>query len=80
MEFKVQEKLQEIDVTGLACPLPLLKAKVALRDLQSGEQLKVLVTDAASVRDFAVFAELSGNTLISSTQEGELYIHILQKA
>ena len=76
----VQEKLQEIDVTGLACPLPLLKAKVALRDLQSGEQLKVLVTDAASVRDFAVFAELSGNTLISSTQEGEMYIHILQKA
>ena len=72
--------VQEIDVTGLACPLPLLKAKVALRDLRSGEQLKVLVTDAASVRDFAVYAELSGNCLISSCQQGDVYIHILQKA
>ena len=72
--------MQEIDVTGLACPLPLLKAKVALRELQPGEQLKVLVTDVASVRDFAVYAELSGNTLISSTLEGDVYIHILQKA
>jgi TusA-related sulfurtransferase len=72
--------VQEIDVTNLACPLPLLKAKVALRELQPGEQLKVLVTDAASVRDFAVYAELSGNTLISSTIEGDVYIHILQKA
>lgn len=72
--------MQEIDVTNLACPLPLLKAKVALRELQPGEQLKVLVTDAASVRDFAVYAELSGNTLISSTIEDDVYIHILQKA
>jgi tRNA 2-thiouridine synthesizing protein A len=69
-----------IDLTGLACPLPLLKAKVALRDLAPGEQLKVLVTDAASVRDFAVYAQLSGNPLVSSTSDGDLYIHILQKA
>lgn len=72
--------MQEIDVKGLACPLPLLKAKVALRDLNSGEQLRVLVTDAASVRDFAVYAELSGNRLISSSQQDGVYIHILQKA
>ncbi|HSG62531.1 MAG TPA: sulfurtransferase TusA family protein [Pseudomonadales bacterium] len=72
--------MQEIDVKGLACPLPLLKAKVALRDLNSGEQLRVLVTDAASVRDFAVYAELSGNRLISSSQQDDVYIHILQKA
>ncbi|MEY3017758.1 MAG: hypothetical protein RL336_893 [Pseudomonadota bacterium] len=72
--------MKVIDLTGLACPLPLLKAKVALRDLASGEQLKVLVTDAASVRDFAVYAELSGNPLVSSTCEGDCFIHILQKA
>lgn len=72
--------MQEIDLTGLACPLPLLKAKVALRDLASGEQLTVRVTDAASVRDFAVYAELSGNTLLSSTCEGDVFIHVLQKA
>lgn len=72
--------MKVIDLTGLACPLPLLKAKVALRDLAPGEQLKVLVTDAASVRDFAVYAQLSGNSLVSSTSDGDLYIHILQKA
>lgn len=72
--------MKVIDLTGLACPLPLLKAKVALRDLAPGEQLKVLVTDAASVRDFAVYAQLSGNLLVSSTSDGDLYIHILQKA
>jgi len=73
-------RLQQLDVKGMRCPMPLLKAKQALRNLASGEQLQVFVTDAASVRDFAVFAQLSGNRLVSSTQEGDTYIHILEKA
>lgn len=75
-----ENELQKLDVTGLRCPMPLLKAKQALRDLKSGEQLQVFVTDAASVRDFAVFAKLSGNRLVSSLQEGDTYIHVLEKA
>lgn len=72
--------MQQLDVKGLRCPMPLLKAKQALRDLKSGEQLQVLVTDVASVRDFAVFAKLSGNRLVSSTQHDDTYIHVLEKA
>lgn len=72
--------LLELDVRGMRCPMPLLKTKQALRDLASGQQIKVLVTDAASVKDFAVYASLSGHRLVSSEQEGDVYVHILEKA
>jgi tRNA 2-thiouridine synthesizing protein A len=72
--------MQEVDARGLACPLPLLKAKQALNQLNSGEQLRVLATDEGSVRDFKTFAELSGNVLLESTQDNAFYTYILQKA
>ena len=46
----------ELDVTGLQCPMPLLKAKRALNVMAPGERLRVLATDQGSVRDFRVFA------------------------
>lgn len=72
--------MQEVDARGLACPLPLLKAKQALNQLNSGDQLRVLATDEGSVRDFKTFAELSGNTLLESTEENGCYQYLLQKA
>ena len=48
---------KEIDTRGLNCPLPILKAKKALADMESGELLKVLATDVGSLRDFQAFAK-----------------------
>ncbi|MEX1032036.1 MAG: sulfurtransferase TusA family protein [Cellvibrionaceae bacterium] len=68
-----------VDASGLNCPLPLLKAKQGLKQLSAGQCLKVIATDPGSVRDFQVFAELSGNRLLLSSEEGEFYYYILQK-
>lgn len=70
---------QLLDVKGLNCPMPLLKAKQALNALGPSEQLKVLATDPGSVRDFQVFSEQSGHSLLESRQDGDTYIYVLQK-
>ena len=70
---------QLLDVRGLNCPMPLLKAKQALNALAPQAQLKVLATDPGSVRDFEVFSQQSGHSLLESRQEGDTYIYVLQK-
>ena len=70
---------QLLDVKGLNCPMPLLKAKQALNALAPRERLKVLATDPGSVRDFEVFSRQSGHSLLESRQEGDTYIYVLQK-
>lgn len=72
-------RIQELDARGLQCPMPLLKAKRALNEMAAGEQLRVLATDQGSVRDFQVFCEQSAHTLISSEEEGGVYIHVIEK-
>ena len=69
-----------VDAIGLACPMPLLKAKRALNGMQVGQRLRVLATDQGSVRDFRVFAEQSGHHLLESTEEQGVYIYLLQKS
>lgn len=68
-----------LDASGLACPLPLLKAKQALNRMQGGEVLKVIATDAGSVRDFDVFARQSGNALLCSLDLGDHYQYWIRK-
>ena len=68
-----------LDVTGLNCPMPLLKAKKALNEMAPDSRLKVLATDPGSVRDFEVFAQQSGNTLVESSMDGDTYIYVLRK-
>jgi TusA-related sulfurtransferase len=74
---------KEVDARGLNCPLPILKAKKALAELQSGQLLKVLCTDASSMRDFQAFAGQTGNALVEQrqTDDGERieYIHVLRR-
>lgn len=70
----------ELDAVGLACPMPLLKAKRALNAMKSGQQLRISATDQGSVRDFRVFAEQSGHLLIASDEIEGVYIHLLQKS
>lgn len=71
---------QHLDARGLACPMPLLKTKLALNAMQSGQVLKVSATDAGSQRDFQRFAELSGHALLQSEQTAGEYHYWLRKS
>jgi tRNA 2-thiouridine synthesizing protein A len=75
------EKLDmiEVDAKGLVCPMPLLKAKRALNTMVTGQRLRVLATDQASVRDFRVFAEQSGHLLLEADLVAGVYQYLLEK-
>jgi tRNA 2-thiouridine synthesizing protein A len=70
---------KEIDTRGLNCPLPILKAKKALSDMSTGEVLKVLATDAGSMRDFQAFARQTGNELVQQDTAGAEFVHYLRR-
>ena len=70
---------KELDARGLNCPLPILKAKKALSDMQSGQTLRVLATDAGSVRDFQAFAKQTGNELLEQLTVGAEFTHVLRR-
>ena len=68
-----------VDARGLACPLPLLKAKQGLRHLVLGEVLEVLATDAGSWRDFHAFAQQAGHGLLVAEDCGDSYRYLIQR-
>ena len=70
---------KELDARGLNCPLPILKAKKALADLESGQTLRVISTDAGSVRDFQAFAKQTGNELLEQQTVGTDFIHVMRR-
>ena len=70
---------KQIDTSGLNCPLPILKAKKALTELQSGQTLQVIATDPGSWRDFEAFAKQTGNTLLSQQKTDTNFIYVLQR-
>ena len=70
---------KEVDARGLNCPLPILKAKKALAELQSGQLLRVLSTDGGALRDFQAFAKQTGNELVEQTTEGDTTAHVLRR-
>ncbi len=70
---------KEIDTRGMNCPLPILKAKKALADMNSGEVLKVVATDPGSTRDFQAFARQTGNELVEQSAQAGEYIHFLRR-
>ncbi len=69
-----------VDAKGLTCPMPLLKAKKALNEMQPQQRLLVLATDPGSVRDFAVFSAQSGHRLLESSETGGVYRYRLEKS
>jgi tRNA 2-thiouridine synthesizing protein A len=73
------EAHRELDTRGLNCPLPILKAKKALADMESGEILKVVSTDPGSMRDFQAFARQTGNELLEQAAEHADFIHFLRR-
>jgi tRNA 2-thiouridine synthesizing protein A len=70
---------KELDTRGLNCPLPILKAKKALAEMESGQLLKVLATDPGSMRDFQAFARQTGNELVEQSTQADEFIHVLKR-
>ncbi len=74
MEFNKQ-----LDARGLNCPLPILRAKKSLSDMQPGQVLKIIATDPGATKDFEAFARQTGNTLLSSAELNKEFIFFMQK-
>ena len=70
---------QELDASGLNCPLPILRAKKTLNAMTAGEVLHVIATDPGSVRDFDAFAKQTGNELTESREEGGKFHFLIKK-
>jgi tRNA 2-thiouridine synthesizing protein A len=71
---------QVLDVKGLNCPLPILRAKKALKDVPVGGLLRVLATDPGAVKDFEAFCRTTGNELVESKQEDKVFSFLIKRA
>ena len=70
---------KELDARGLNCPLPILRTKKALGELQSGQVLRIIATDPGSVKDFAAFCKQTGNVLLSQAEANKEFTFLLKK-
>jgi tRNA 2-thiouridine synthesizing protein A len=68
-----------LDAKGLNCPLPILKARKALKDVAAGETLEILSTDPGSVADFEAFCRQTGNQLLESSTEDSVYRFLIRR-
>ncbi len=69
-----------LDVKGLNCPLPILRAKKKLKDVTAGELLEVLSTDPGSVKDFEAFCRTTGNELVAQNENDGVYSFTIRKS
>lgn len=67
-----------LDAKGLNCPLPILRAKKALKDVPTGGTLEIFATDPGAVKDFEAFCNSTGNEMVSSGQEGDVYNFVIR--
>lgn len=68
-----------LDVKGLNCPLPILRAKKALKDVPQGQTLQVVATDPGSVKDFEAFCRQTGNELTDWNEAAGVYTFNIKK-
>ena len=69
-----------LDTKGLRCPMPVLKARKALKELGADDVLTVLATDPDSVKDFEAFCDATGAELLSSSEAGGVYTFEIRKS
>ena len=75
----MQKADKELDTRGLNCPLPILRTKQSLAGMVSGQILRIVATDPGSMIDFQVFAEQTGNELLSLSEVDNEFIFLLKK-
>jgi tRNA 2-thiouridine synthesizing protein A len=71
---------RELDLKGLACPMPIAKTAQAMRDLQPGDVVEALATDPGSVPDFNAWCRNTGNELLEQTEEAGVFRFLIRKA
>lgn len=69
-----------LDAKGLKCPLPILKAKKALKEVPPGGTLEVLATDPGSAADFPAFCRTTGNAMVEQSQDGGVYCFVIRRS
>jgi tRNA 2-thiouridine synthesizing protein A len=69
----------EVDASGLYCPLPLLRLKKALTEMQSGQVVRMIATDPAAHLDVGVYTEQTGNRILEFVREVEVQIFYIKK-
>ncbi|WP_291386975.1 MULTISPECIES: sulfurtransferase TusA family protein [Achromobacter] len=70
---------QDVDASGLTCPLPILRAKKALATMESGQVVRVITTDRNAIRDFQAFARQTGNALVAQQEADGRCVHFLRR-
>lgn len=70
---------QTLDVRGLACPLPVLRAKKALKTIEIGQCLEIQATDPGSVSDMPVFCRQTGHVMVHSRIQDGVFIFVIQR-
>jgi TusA-related sulfurtransferase len=70
---------KELDARGLNCPLPLMKTKKTLTDMQTGQVLRVVATDSGSVHDMLAFTKKAGHEMLEQQNVGKEYIHVIRR-
>ena len=70
----------ELDATGLKCPMPVLRARRALKPMPVGAVLRVIADDPASLQDMPAFCETTGNPLIEATETADRFVFYIRKA
>ena len=67
-----------LDAKGLNCPLPILKARKALKEVPAGGTLEILATDPGSVADFEAFCRQTGNELVEHSQDDSIFRFLIK--
>lgn len=70
---------RELDVKGLNCPLPILRTKKALAEMETGQILRVLATDPGAIKDFAAFSRQTGNELLEQREDNRVFEFFLKR-
>jgi tRNA 2-thiouridine synthesizing protein A len=76
----MNDATETLDASGLACPMPVVKTKMAINKLESGQTLKVISTDRGSLSDIPAWAESTGNRLLEQEEQDGTYMFLLEKA
>ena len=75
----INKRKKYIDLSNLKCPLPLLRTKLLISDLSSGDEIEVTATDPTSWSDFISYSRVSGNKLLNAKKKENKFIYTLQK-
>jgi tRNA 2-thiouridine synthesizing protein A len=75
-----EQKSFELDTSGLNCPLPVLKLRKKLKQMQTGQEIKVIASDPGSVKDFASFCSQTGDELLESKANDGKFIYRIKKS